>query len=1529
MRLLDPTIAGMARSLADSQCVSSGAQYNDSKQRLEAFVHRYSAVIAAELGISTAALEGVAPCTPIQEGMILRFLENPKPLYCSSFRFELSSAVDVSRLREAWRHTQQDVQVLRARFVPYQDGYAQAILKHDDLVWDEVACDDEDAMRVMQDGFDTWCKDINELAGPLWKLQLVKSSRRTILSLHIFHALYDGNSLPLLLEHVAKRYAGNPVDSGGPTFLEILPMGPLRRIAEAEKFWTGKLARLTGHSVIFTEPGSEDSEPLHLTDMISDIRHIESVKASLQVTEHSIFHACWLLTLHAHLGVVPALGIVVSGRALDVPGAESVIGPLFNTIPSYIRPNSLQTVKDLITTCHQYHVDTLPFQHTPLRDIMKWARRTSDRPLFEILFVYQKEQAKSDPINDSIWTRVDSVADVDYPLALEVQRNWDSRYTITLAAESRAVSREKLKAMAATFKENLTRILRDSSERLSIADNSIRGQPSTDLQGRHDSSKSTSEITWTPDMLELRSVIADLAGVRPDEIDATTSILEMGLDSIDAIKLSSRLRNSGIRLTVSTIMSRRTILKMSREISRITRAPNKPESSLDSMEKMLRFSLERHGKLPGNAIRVLPATPLQESLVAEMVSSGYKHYYNWDVLELRPGVEIGRLMMAWKTVIQAHPILRTSFRVIEDANIPFTYAQVIHPPSEVDSLVLDVQDHSADDFLDSDMVDKIPDPNIPALRICAARNESRQVIVLSIAHALYDGWSLHLLHEDVFKAYRGEEISRPPYDDVLEQIITSSSERSREFWRANLAGINPRSFPRRKDLTGNKSRIHRMEKVLDVDGADIGGFCRQHAVTAQALSVTTWALTLAGYLETLDVVFGLVLSGRNFVGADRVMFPTMNTVAFRALLHGSRADMLRYVQDSLSAITEHQHYPLRRACLDAGVQKLFDTLFIYQKRPARVQGDEQSLYQSVGEFSDTGYPLSVEMELVDGSMVCRLAARGDVFEHGDAVEIVNRVHQVFRLIVNEPAQATVARLNGNMVVCGCAPFRDQSVDTRKNGTGVANSAGTVWSPFEQSIRSVLSTTSGIPEEQIHKQSTLFQLGLDSISAIKVSSHLKRQSIDLPVSAMLKAGTVENMAVAARTLPRSQTIDADKVIRQLLEVIDVHATLSLRGLNGEQVERMLPATAGQTYLLAMSLQDPDRFYPSFYYTTSDLDGSQLECAWRQLTAQLPILRTLFIPTGSRELPFLQVVLKETDSSVHWHASVEDMLRSPSRPTIDSGPVALHASKTASGIMIDLRIHHALYDAVSLPKMLSLLGQCATGYTPRVTGPTLADFIAFQTVQSPVHVRERFWKDYLGQGTDKAAPQMRQACGQIQNCYRPGLVRRIDRLERVARCHHLSIQSLFFAIYAKVHAHIIAPSTVTENPSESLILGVYLANRSLGLDGLSEMIAPTLNMVPVRVQLPQNASVTDIAHQIQNDLHEIGRVEHSGVSLVEIADWIGVRVDVFVNFIKLPNSELDTQPNVRFAPVDMSAVSVERKHGKGSWDQNEYLADVYKV
>jgi hypothetical protein len=104
-------------------------------------------------------------------------------------------------------------------------------------------------------------------------------------------------------------------------------------------------------------------------------------------------------------------------------------------------------------------------------------------------------------------------------------------------------------------------------------------------------------------------------------------------------------------------------------------------------------------------------------------------------------------------------------------------------------------------------------------------------------------------------------------------------------------------------------------------------------------------------------MFGTVLSGRDFEGADEVMFPAMNTVPVRVILHGTFAELLGWMQDASARALKHQMTGLgevQKAV--AGGRRLFDTLFVYQRSSAGLgmggEGDNERLWESVGGESD-------------------------------------------------------------------------------------------------------------------------------------------------------------------------------------------------------------------------------------------------------------------------------------------------------------------------------------------------------------------------------------------------------------------------------------------------------------------------------------------------------------------------------------------------------------------------------------------------
>ncbi|KAJ5527964.1 hypothetical protein N7513_012123 [Penicillium frequentans] len=1499
-----PTIAAMASAVQEPTGSASSMTnlHQNAKQAIQAFAHKHSHSIIANIGVIESDVEQIAPCTPLQEGIIYHFLSSTTPMYCSSFSFELHSTIDLDKLKASWEQAQSQVQMLRARFSPSSDGYAQVILKRDMIPWfhTKVAFDGkiEDSRKQQ---IDRWTSDLGGHFSRLWEVGVITSPEKSTMCLNMFHALYDGNSLGLLLDLVADIYHGQSIAlEKPPEYFDILHLGPLCKDPAAESFWKEHLKACQIRPLSNSEEDQKTSFVKTLN--IATTNHLDHLRKSLNTTDQAILHACWLLTLHRQFAFVPPLGIVASGRTIDIPGIENVIGPLFNTIPSNVQLRGLRTWAEAAQRCHEYHVSTMRFQTTALRDIVKWLGRIPDEPLFDSLFVFQRHNADEDSSARSLWSPIDSEAEHEYPLAFEIVRHGNKYLNLTLAAKSHAVSSGTAQELLSNFEQVLFEFAQNPNHEMPYL-NGVAEYPQAQNKGESKDQKShnhlgrESSFQWTPQACKIRDVIASLSGVDAASIRGETSIFEVGLDSIDAIKLSSRLSKVGIKLPVSTIMRGRTVKALISQLAvPIHEEQNGTHPLLGQIERSLTNFLEKENLLPRGTCRVLPATPIQEAMVAEMAASGYKHYYNHEVLKLEPQVDRTKLQEAWTTVVKTHSILRTSFVEVWDPEIPTSFAQIVHSEDTFDFQTVHLDGSPVDSVIELQRKRASTElANSPLLTVTIAIDGDDHYLILSIAHALYDGWSINLLHEDVIRSYSGEDCTRPSADSILEQVLVSSGEQASKFWRAALSNCMPVHFPPGNHSDAASTVVHRAERPLSVSSERADAFCRHNGITMQALLVSCWSLVLATHVKRLDVVFGLVLSGRNVADSEDVMFPTMNTVAMRAILHGTRLDLVKYVQETLLEISEYQHFPLRRARPDTTSRQLFDTLFIYQKRPSEGEHTGHALYKSTGAgASEVEYPVCAEVEIVGESLVGRVACRGSVLGEQDSLGLLEHMAHVLLSIVDEPAQQTVNFSGDAMNICGHLISQKYSVQEVEFGAPHQEPGPRQWSLIVSKIRNVLAVVSGVPENTIDPKANIFQLGLDSISAIKVAALLKKQSVRLTVSDMLKAGTIEKMAAAVDTNHADLTpAEIASALEESLVDIETTPLLQSCGFELDQVQQTIPATAGQTYFLAMHSLNPRVFYPKFLYLSSrQLSPEILDNAWSRLKEQTRILRTAFVPTNDPRVPYVQVILKSDQVPVLWHEALDDQLAAASAEReFGSVPVALHACQTSKGTVVTLKIHHALYDAISLPYMMDELAQLCDNMQTQseCESRDISHLVAVQHVHSPVRVRRLFWERYL----DKIAirgcenPQLSEF-GAIQQHYRPGLVPNMSQIEKAAKLRGLSIQSIFLAVYARLHAQ-------TFKSSDGLVVGLYLANRSFVTEGLSELVAPTVNIVPLRLDNKfhrTDNSLFSAAGKIQDDINLISMVEHSCVSLVEIAEWTGVRINTCINFLRLPNVEDST-------------------------------------
>ncbi|KAG9207043.1 hypothetical protein G6514_000334 [Epicoccum nigrum] len=1563
------TISRLAKALSISGFnTQNRGSILSAQQAISAMQHKYLSFVAHSLDRETQDIELLAPCTPLQQGMIARYLDSKSGLYFNTFKFGLKDAVDTSRLYWAWNTIFERSQILRTAFVHTDDGHVQAVLRNTPLPWAEHDVKDlprKDFVRKLREGW--LAANRFELSKP-FELHLVGPSNNQLMLIHMFHGLYDGNSIALLFEKLLRVYHGVDDDASKvPTFHESLPYGPLRKIEGAKQFWEKHLAESIPISFpVFAKEPTKDT--IVVTRNLEPVPRYDELRRELNVTAQAIAQVCWLHALQEYAGAPVTTGIVVSGRSLELENADGIIGPLFNTIPYQQRIQAGDTWASAIMRVHDFNTEALTFQHTPLRDILKWYKRSPDQPLFETLFVYQITQINGEQWSTNpTWNLLDDDAVADYPLAVEIEQKSSDRLSLTLVTQGNISNAKTSNELLDRFEHALKSALADPSTVVPTTINLGVPKPRDEIAeariptGMNDAMG----FEWNENSVAIRDEIATLTGVMSTDVNESTSIFELGLDSIDAIKLSSRLKKRNLNLPVSAIMRGLTIKNMVGGIQ--TNGANdkhpKIEKDFACRKNELRHYAESSGVDMGKIEDVLPPTPLQEAMVADMVISNYTRYFNFDIARLAADTDIARLIDAWHTVIQSVAILRTAFLEVDELKISDAYAQVVIKKEDLASRVAwqHVDTSNEPDFLavfedlrraatQSEVLD-------PPFRVIILETPHFKYQVLSIAHALYDGWSLGLLHESIQAAYDGCSMPPLPYEATLADILSESGSEAANFWRAYLAGMHPSILPRRRPHDTNSGKVHRGQSSSDIKLRDIIEFAKDNRVSMQTLGQTVFSITLATYVGTLDVTFGCVLSGRDDIERSQLIFPTMNTVAVRTVLHGSRQEILHYVQDNFNNIKQWQHYPLRKASALASTKgKLFDSLFIYQKGAEHGTSRANTLYHSIESHSDVEYPLCVEMEVVDDSLVWRCAVKEEVMDYSGSELLLSKLNQVLRSIMQSPEAATIDSTPDGTSLCGLPMIKLHELERNGVQEHPDTSSEKASSVTASHIRAALASVAQISEEDIKPDMSIFHIGLDSISAIKVSSVLRKQGITLSVGQMLKAGTVEKMASLAeqRVSPPQNETDPSAAITHTLRGLDRDEVLTRANIHAADAARIVPLTAGQVYMVAMWLNTRGQlFYPEFSYTLEgNLSFDALEKAWQDLVSAHPILRTHVVATQQDALPYVQIVLKKVRASIADTTDLDADARSAEmeRRAGTQPWVHLSASRSAVGWSLKLRVHHALYDGVSLPLLMQRLqDHCnGTALTPSHSPEehALVEYMALTSTGSTLASREAFWKSYLsGVKPHVVSPAAFAGTTERTEIFHPSLLPS-GSLEVVSRKHGVSSQALFLAVSASLYTSRAPRSTQPEasaddDRDEDVVVGIYLANRSLSLPALDlpSSPIPTLNILPLRIHAPKSTPLLDTAAQIQRDLRVLSEPANASTSLFEIDAWTGVRVDVCVNLLSLPSSEADGDEgiedvegrggNVRISPVPgwQDAVSrevrIEQGQG-GEWTPPASLA-----
>lgn len=1494
--LRHPIVSDLARVLDRQPVYDQNLAVLAARKRIDSFGEAHYNAISEALNVSKESIECIAPCTHLQEGMISKVMRSgPEDItYFSCMRFELESHIDLGRLREAWHSAQESTSILRTYFVSTVDGFAQAVLRTDPSgVKSQIVETGDDDDARLDSSFRQWVSSVRSFSNSKpWKVDLRELGQRRFMVIQMFHGLYDGASLPLLLDRVTKLYDHPRVDLNlAKEFYEVLPYGPLCVVPDERYFWSSRLSSIEPHQIARTHSDNDvETEPIHIHEQLNAPK-FQAASTALNVTTSAIFQASLLYVLQKMFNVNPTIGVVISGRALANGSFEDVIGPLFNTIPFAV--NHLangSTLDDLARACHEFNVDAIPYQHTALRKIAQYLNHDISSGLFDTLFVFQKPHPEVEKCE--LWREVSFESSPEYPLNIEVEQRGD-HFMVSLVAKAQYLDEEMARRLLRDYLDTIQSV----GERVMLLPDDFcasgsNGKPESSA-GIYSQSRSlpvadAEDIEWTETDLAIRRQLARLSSVKEDIIQLDRpNIFELGLDSIEAMKLAARLKKIGFKIAISAIMRSPTVAGIANEIR--LGAQSHPNTTRDrdvpmpisELQARYRRTLQDQGIDLENVEAILPVTPMQEGLLAEA-----HKYFNVMTFRLKAETDIKRLAKVWQSIIRTQPILRTRFEAIETSEYNAAFVQYVSKDEMVMQTVSDQSLASVVQSLKEDTEQQALSSQYARIRIII-NQPSSSFLVLGMPHALYDAWSLHLLHQKVIQVYHSlvteeHDMGAIRYQQHLEESIgLAQNHKAQAFWRSQLSNLWPSLF--RRYFSGNTQSTppRLLQKESQVKLPDVLRFCKEQGITTQSLGLACLTMVLAHYSRQLDVCFGLVLSGRTTEGSERLIFPTFNTVLFRPMIDEgwTKAQAVKEVHKTAVRVSEHQHFPLREAMKYAREQgvgpDVFDTLFTFQKLPTS-DSTLPDLYDEVtGDeiITSPPYAVNIELEGHDQALSWTVAFQAGVADHSVGIGLLQTLDDVLLAFMSTPGEPLSQQIDDGLSLCGLPGVTLTANDHLEKKNPQEAVLTETWNQTETIIRQVLVKVSQSDEELIGKTTGFFHLGLDSVSAIKVSSLLRGEGLRLPVSEIVKAQTIEKMAVVAALLASdAQPADLVNGLNEAESISQVQK--NELAIPEVAVEAVIPCTAGQVYMLDMwTASDGQLFYPTFWLKVCGVDSETLRSAIHKLRNRTPILRTTFASYNENGLSkTLQVVLK----SNHAH---EYQL-----------PWSFHIQESRDGLLVTLRMHHALYDAVSFQLMVLEIEKICTQVDIRSPPNTrMGEYVS--RLRSHERSAEEFWRRYLGSNPGSYATVDKGSFGAKRHEKFDPTVLHVHQMTERLKHYGISMQALFFSAYAQVYSTLLCdPGQEGQEPrrESEVVVGIYLANRSLDIGGLTELIAPTFNIVPLRIQVGSK-TLFEMAQQVQHDLGEVTAVGNCGASMRDIHAWTSVKVDTFVNFLSLPGED----------------------------------------
>ncbi|GEQ06487.1 non-ribosomal peptide synthetase [Staphylococcus gallinarum] len=532
--------------------------------------------------------------SPQKRLYVLNEMVKGQTAYNMPSMLEIQGEVDPERVQNVFQTLIERHETLRTHFETI-DGEPVQVINDSAEINVEYAEISTDHYETLLDDF---VQPFDLSQAPLLKVKIVKvAESRYVLLFDIHHVISDGFSINLIIKEFTALYHDQTLEELKVQYKDYSEWMSTRDLSEQREFWLSQFkeeAPVLDLPYDFTRPKSQSFTGKTVSAQIpAETRHaINRLTQKTGCTDFMILLSSFMVLLHKYSRQEDVVvGSSIAGRTHQ--DTENIVGMFVNTLPMRAYPESNKSFKQLLNEVKDVSLKAYDHQEYPLEELVDEIVEKRDltrNPLFDVLFTLQNNEKESLDIEDWI-VEPKEATNINAKFDLNMMIEDDGDYKVSIEYGAELFEHQTVERMLAHYIELLANVVQQPEHNIGDI-NMATADERTLILG---------EFNNTRETLDNRRIFMDHFEAQVEQTPNRTAIVYEG-ESLTyqelndkANQLAYKLRAEGVKPNMVVGMLTQRSLEMMIGIYGILKAggayvPIDPHNPTDRINYMLNDS---------------------------------------------------------------------------------------------------------------------------------------------------------------------------------------------------------------------------------------------------------------------------------------------------------------------------------------------------------------------------------------------------------------------------------------------------------------------------------------------------------------------------------------------------------------------------------------------------------------------------------------------------------------------------------------------------------------------------------------------------------------------------------------------------------------------------------------------------------------------------------------------------------------------------------------------------------------------------